>query len=195
MQGSMPQPPARRTTSARPSSRSVLILVATAVALLVVATVAMAPDRAATSRTSTVEDGGLAWDDVSIVLEDDGLATVDASVELDDAGFPAADGPEDRFVMYQLAGGRFDTDEHVDDRAAERVLGFDVDDRILLTPSDEGTRAAATELPRSGEYTLSLDGNVEYADIPKGSWELRAYVVDRSGAWDGPAAIRTIDVR
>lgn len=196
MEGSMPQAPARRTTmTQRPLQRSVLVFAAAAAALLVVAIVAMTPRDEPTSRTSIVEDGGLAWDEVSILVEDDGLATVGAAVELDDAAMPAADGPEDQFVMYQLAGGRFDTDEHVDDRAAERVLGFDADDRIMLAPTGSAARASAAALPRSGEYTLSLDGSVEYADIPEGTWELRAYVVDRSGSWDGPVAVRTVDVR
>lgn len=195
MEGSMPQVPARRMTTPRPAQRSVLAFVAVAFALLVVAIVAMTPEEAAAPRTSTVEDGGLAWDDISIVIEDEGLATVDASVELDDAAFPVADGREDRFVMYQLAGGRFDTDEHVDDQVAERVLGFDADDRIQLVPTEDAARAVADATPRSGEYTLSLDGSVEYAGIPEGTWELRAYVVDRSGSWDGPVAVRTVEVR
>ncbi len=196
MEGSMPRTPVRRRTmTPRSLQRSVLVFAAAAAALLVVAIVAMTPDEAKTPRTSIVEDGGLAWNEVSIIVEDDGLATVDASVELGDDAFPVADGQEDRFVMYQLAGGRFDTEHHVDDRAAERVLGFDADDRIVLTPIGDAAReAAAAATPRSGEYTLSLDGSVEYAKIPSGSWELRAYVVDRSGSWDGPVAIRTLDV-
>ena len=195
MEDSVPHTPVRRMPTPRPTQRTVLAFVVVAVALLVVAVVAMTPSEPSPTRTSLVEDGGLAWDDISIVVEDDGLATVDASVELDDAAFPTADGREDRFVMYQLAGGRFDTDEHVDDRAAERVLGFDADDRVLLVPTEDAARAAAAATPRSGEYTLSLDGSVEYADIPTGTWELRAYVVDRSGSWDGPVAVRTLTVR
>lgn len=195
MEGSMPQAPVRKPGSTlRPSSRSAFALIAVAAAILVVAIVAMTPNEPAAPRTSTVEDGGLEWDTVVVVPEGGDASSIEASLDLEDTAFPVADGSEDRFVMYQLAGGRFDTNDHVDDRAAERVLGFAKDDGILITPGGDGMRANSATQPRSGEYTLSLDGSIEYEGIPKGSWELRAYVVDRSGSWDGPVAVRTVQV-
>lgn len=195
MEASEQRAPVRRTVDpSRPWGRSLLVLVAVAAAILVVSIVAMSPDEPAAPRTSTAEDGGLEWGPI-VVIPDGDVSSVRASVDLDDDPFPTADGADDEFVMYQLAGGRFDTDEHVDDRAAERVLGFRDRDRIVLSPSGSAARAASAVQPRSGEYTLSLDGSIEYARIPKGTWELRAYVVDRSGSWDGPVAVRTVRVR
>ncbi len=195
MEDSMPHAPARRMQHGRrPSPRSVFAMIAAVAAIIVVAIVAMSPSEPAAPRTSTVEDGGLEWDTVVVIPEGD-LSTVEASVQLDDHAFPVADGADDRFVLYQLAGGRFDTNEHVDDRVAERVLGFDEDDGFLFAPSEDGLRVRSAAQPRSGEYTLSLDGSIEYADIPSGTWELRAYVVDRSGTWDGPVVTTSVEVR
>lgn len=107
----MPQTPVcTATIMARPLQRPVLAFAAAALALLVVAIVAMTPGETTTPRTSIVEDGGLAWNDVSIIIEDDELTTVDASVELADSPFAVAGGPEDRFVTHQLTGGRSEWD-------------------------------------------------------------------------------------
>ncbi|MCW2921163.1 MAG: hypothetical protein JWL76_1037 [Thermoleophilia bacterium] len=195
MEGSVPRAPMRRPSTMRvPWGRSLLVLVAAFAAIVLVSIVAMSPDEPAAPRTSTVEDGGLEWGPI-VVIPDGDVANVQATVELDDAPFPAADGADDRFVMYQLAGGRFDTNEHVDDRAAERVLGFRDRDRITLAPVGDASNVRAIAQPRSGEYTLSLDGEVTYEGVPSGTWDLRAYVVDRSGSWDGPVAVRRVTVR
>ena len=191
MQGTQHAP--ARTVVRKPSPRSALVLVAIAAAIAVIAVVAMSPDGPAAPRTSLVEDGGLEWGPI-VVVPDGDEATLEATVELDDKAFPVADGSEDEFVMYQLAGGRFDTNEHVNDLAAEKTLGFDANDRFLFNPSGDGLDARVAALPKSGEYTLSLDGSIEYGGIPKGTWELRAYVVDRTGSWDGAVAVRSVEV-
>jgi hypothetical protein len=161
-------------------------------AIAVAAVVLSQPKAVEAPRTSTVEDGGLEWQDVTVLPVDGDGATVTAQVDLDGEGFPAATSRDDRFVMFQLGDGRFDEDAHVDDAAAERMIGLDDDDNVQLYPTAEADGAS---LPAgSGRYAMSLDGTIEYRDIPAGEWELRAIVVDRTGAWSGEHATRMVRV-
>jgi hypothetical protein len=182
-------PPAPRRSPVAPRPL-VAILVIAAIAITVL--VASRPEPAPTRTTSTVEEGGLEWGDVDVTIVDDAGA-VDASVTMDGEAFPEADSRDDRFVMFQLGDGRYDTDAHVDDSEAERVIGLDDDDTIQL----RATRAAqGAVLPAgTGRYAMSVDGSVAYRDIPAGTYELRAIVVDRTGAWHGELAQRTVRVR
>lgn len=169
-------------------------LVAVGLAILAVAIVSSNPRSSDSGTTLTVDEDGLVWEDVQIIEadDDDGGATVTASVELEDGAFPAATTREDRFVMFQLGDGRFDGDKHVDDDAAEQLIGLDDDDTVQLYPT---SKAGGSMLPAgSGRYAMSLDGSIEYRDIPSGTWTLRAIVVDRTGGWDGEVATRDVRV-
>lgn len=185
---------ATKVASERAGRARTLLVVAIAAALVLTTVVASRPDAGPMTRTSTVEENGLEWGEVTIVRADgaDG-GTVEASVLMDGEPFPTADGRDDRFVMFQLDGGRFDTDRHSDDSRAERVIGLDDDDRIQISFARTGVSAAA--IPSAGEYTMSLDGTIRYEDVDAGTMELRAYVVDRSGTWDGEVALREVRVR
>jgi hypothetical protein len=191
MEGSLQEAPARPTTTRRVPTRAMLALVGVALAIVAVVAMTRGGDEPAYPVT---QDGGLTWTSTTVHRSSDG-ARVTAEVALDGKDFPTADGRDDEFVMYQLAGGRFDTREHTDDREAERVLGFDEHDNIAISPRGDGLHADADAMPRSGEYTLSLDGTIEYTDVPPGTWELRAYVMDRAGRWGGAVAIRTLTIR
>lgn len=163
--------------------------------------VATTPSKVDDTVSEPVEAGGLTLDDIDVTApssaRDDGVLR--ATVHLDGAEFPTANDPDDDFVLFQLAGGRFDTSDHTDDLAAERVLDLSDDFNIEFDPGvvegqQEAGDAPPEALPKDGRYTLSLDGHIEYTGIPSGTWELRAYVVDRHGDWDGTVVTRTVDV-
>ena len=162
-------------------------------ALVAIYVVTSAPEADDGRADTLVVEDGLMWGNVDVLDGSDGDgATVTASVALDDGAFPVADSRDDRFVLFQLGDGRFDVDAHVDDSVAERVIGLDDDDTVQLFSS---SLADGATLPAgSGEYAMSLDGRIEYRDIPSGTWELRALVVTRDGAWDGEQASRTVVV-
>lgn len=189
------EPPAPVPEPGRPSghrTRAGITLVVVAL-LAAVAIVATQPEPTPTRTTSTVEEGGLEWGDVEVIVDDADGATVQAAVLLDDEAFPEATARDDRFVMFQLGeGGRFDVDEHVDDSAAEQLIGLGDDDTVQLFSTPE---AGAASLPAgTGKYAMSLDGTITYRAIPPGTYELRAVVVDRTGAWGGQVAERTVRV-
>lgn len=176
-----------------------LIVVAIASALVLTTIVASRPGPMPTSRTSTVEEHGLEWGELTIIHTDeaasDGEAgVVEASVLLHGTEFPTADDATDQFVMFQLGDGRFDSDRFSDDSAAERVVGLDDEDVLRFAPGPRpGVPSEA--MPPAGRYTMSLDGHIRYAGVAPGRMPLRAYVVDRGGGWDGEVALREVRVR
>lgn len=194
---SLPNAPMTSSNDAISRARwlRVVAVLSIAGAIAAAAIVLSQPKAVEAPRTSTVEDGGLEWQDVTVLPVDGDGATVTAQVSLEQFdGFPAATSRDDRFVLYQLDEGRFDKDAHVDDSAAERMMGMDEDDNILFAPTARAESTVAEARPGSGRYSMSLDGSISYADIPDGSWQLRAYVIDRTGRWDGEVATRMVDV-
>lgn len=176
----------------------VLIVIAIAAALVLTTLAASRPEPLPTSRTSTVEEHGLEWGNVTIVHADervdDEQRAVEAAVLLDGKPFPEADDADDRFVMFQLGDGRFDRDRFSDDSEAERVIGLDDADVVRFAPGPrDGVPAEA--MPPAGRYTMSLDGRIRYEGVEAGRMALRAYVVERDGSWDGAVAIREVRVR
>lgn len=175
-----------------------LLLVAVGSALVLTTIVATRPAGVEPTRTSTVEEHGLEWGEVTIVHADDPASGegvgLEASVLLDGEPFPTATDRDDRFVMFQLGDGRFDEDRFSDDSHAERVVGLDDDDVIQFAPGPR-SGVPSEAMPKAGRYTMSLDGRVRYDGIAAGRMPLRAYVVDRDGRWDGQVAVREVRIR
>ena len=118
-------------------------------------------------------------------------ATITASVS--DERLEGSDATEDSpYVLWMLGSGTYDDRPHVDSRKDEALLGLEHDANVPIIPQGLGERSSGQV--RSGQYSPSVDGTITYRDIPKGTYELRALVLEADGTWDGSLATRTVEV-
>lgn len=183
------QRPGRR----RIQPRTLLLLLPAALLLAVTAAIAAGLFTGRDSGETMIEQGGVSWKSVTVTegAGGDG-ATIRAAVSderLDGKGATE----ESAYVLWMLGSdGTYDDRPHVDSRAAERALEMSHDDQVQIQPRGLGERS--TGLIDSGQYSPSVDGTIEYRDIPPGRYQLRALVLEPGGVWDGSLAARTIEV-
>lgn len=188
-----PTPPRRAGT--RPALAVGLAFAATigAVAALAMQGAGGTLDGSPAGNTPPVREvGDIEWGSVDIARTPDTQTfTVEAAVAFD--GLDGADAtPASPYVLYQLAGGAFDDDEHVDTAAAERTLGMDHEENLLIIPVT-GAGSDSSQVPR-GTYSPSVDGTISYSRVPPGRYVLKAIVIEPGGSWDGTIATRTVTV-